>query len=72
MVVGTVGDSTSGQSRSESVINGDSSDALSESVGDSSLLGGGREIEMQFRVLICNLPCSLVKAASLYVIGNLG
>ena len=27
---------------------------------------------MQFRVHICSLPCSLVKAASLYVMSNFG
>ena len=41
------------------------------SVGDSLLPEGGRGIEMQFRVWICGLPCSSVKAASLYMMGNL-
>ena len=71
-VVSTVGDSTSGQSRSESFVNGDSSDASLEFVVDDSLsLEGGRGIERQLRVQICSLLCSLVRAASLYVMGNL-
>ena len=33
---------------------------------------GGRGTEIQLRVQICCIPCSLVKAASLYVMVNLG
>ena len=39
---------------------------------DSSSLLGGRGMDMLGSVLICSLPCSQLKAATLYVMGNLG
>ena len=43
-----------------------------ESVGDSSSLEGGRGMETLLSIFNCGLPCSQLKAASLYVIGKLG
>ena len=72
MIISLVGDSTLGQLRSETINDGDSFSMSLESDGDSSSLEVVRGIKVQFRVWICGLPCSQVKAASLYVIGNLG
>ena len=59
--------------QSELGVIGDTSTALSESVvGASSSLSRGRGIKMLLRVQICGLPWSFIKAASLYVMGNLG
>ena len=71
-------DSSSGlQGESASVavgIVGDSASVLSrsESVGNSLSLEWGRGIEMQLSILTCGLPCSQLKSALFYVIGNLG
>ena len=44
----------------------------SESIGDSSLLLAERGMDTLGSVLICGLPCSWLKAVSLYVMGSLG
>ena len=59
LVVGVVGDSASMALRSESD-------------GDSSSVEGGKGMEMLLSVFTWVLPCSQLKAASLYVMGNLG
>ena len=54
--------------QSELGVIGDSSTVLSELVisdDSSSPSSGGRGIETLLRVLICGLPCSFIKAASL-------